>query len=112
MIKNYTDSILKQFDKQIKVELDYNKDLKKCPSYWNKRLFVETRNFNAYDWKIIKTDSYLSKKDYYQRIINNSDDFFKKQKELINQLKFMYNSVMEHKKRITKINGKMYYDIP
>jgi len=113
MIKNYTDSVLKQFDKQIKNELIYNKgDLNKCPSYWSKRLFVETKKFNSYNWKIIQTDSYLSKKDYYQRIINNSDDFFKKQKELINQLKFMYNSVMEHKKRITQINGKMYYDLP
>jgi len=111
MIKNYTDSILKQFDKQIKVELVYNKDLKKCPSYWNKRLFVETINFNSYNWKIIKTDSYLSKKDYYQRIINNSDDFYKQQENLVKQYKFMYDSVINHKNRLVNINGETYYDL-
>ena len=105
--------IIEQFDRQIKTELKYNSnDKKKCPSYWSKLLFLETKEFNRYNWKIIQTDEYLSNKDYYQRIIKGLDDFFKKQEMLTEQYKFMYDSVMEHKKRLTKINGEMYYELP
>tara|TARA_R100001463_G_scaffold50859_1_gene101321 strand:- start:253 stop:579 length:327 start_codon:yes stop_codon:yes gene_type:complete len=105
--------IIQQFDSQIKTELKYNSnDKKKCPSYWAKLIFLETKEFNRYNWKIIQTDEYLSKKDYYQRIIKDLDDFFKRQEILTEQYKFMYDSVIEHKKRLTKINGEMYYELP
>ena len=104
---------IKEFDEQIKSELRYNKnDIKKCPSYWAKKLFIETEYFNHYNWNIIQTDDYLLERDYYQRIINNLKyDFFKKQEILTNQYKFMYETVLEHKKRLVNINGEMYYDI-
>ena len=105
--------IIQQFDRQIKTELKYNSnDKKKCPSYWRKLLFLETKEFNRYNWKIIQTDEYLSKKDYYQRMVNNTDDFFTKNEYLIKKYLFMYESVLDHKKRLTKINGEMYYELP
>ena len=40
---------IKEFDEQIKSELRYNKnDIKKCPSYWAKKLFIETQYFNQF----------------------------------------------------------------
>jgi len=104
---------IKEFDEQIKSELRYNrKDIKKCPSYWAKKLFIETQYFNRYNWNIIQTDDYFFLKDSYQRSINNlKHDFFRKQEVLTNQYKFMYETVLEHKKRLVNINGEMYYDI-
>ena len=104
--------IIKKFDKQIIIELSYNDNKKeKCPSYWGKLLFLETKKFNRYNWKIIQTDDYLSKKDYYQRMVNNSDGFRKQQENLVSKYKFMYDSVINHKKRLTEINGETYYEL-
>tara|TARA_B100001094_G_C17544817_1_gene490891 strand:+ start:98 stop:451 length:354 start_codon:yes stop_codon:yes gene_type:complete len=105
--------VIKEYDDKIKKELRNNKnDKNKCPSYWGKKLFLETEYFNNYNWNLIQTDYYLSKKDNYQRNINNlKDDFFKQQKALTDQYKFMYEAVLEHKKRLFDINGEMYYDI-
>lgn len=92
------DFIVKQFDKQIFYELKQNfNDLKKCPSYWGKKLFISTINFNVYNWKIIQTDQYLLEKTKY------------KDAELY---EFMYEKVLEHKKRLVKVDNVMYYDVP
>ena len=110
---NERDFVIKQFDEKIKKELRYNENNEnKCPSYWAKKLFLETEYFNNYNWNLIQTDFYLFKKDNYQRNINNlKDDFFKQQEVLIQKYKFMCESVLEHKKRLFDINGEMYYDI-
>ena len=89
--------IVKEFDEQIVIELEENFDnLDKCPSHWSKLLFLETIDFNFYNWKIIQTDEYLLNKKMYQGA---------------EKYKFMYEAVLEHKKRLVNVNGEMYYDI-
>tara|TARA_R110000751_G_scaffold106353_2_gene202354 strand:+ start:421 stop:702 length:282 start_codon:yes stop_codon:yes gene_type:complete len=79
------DFIVKQFDKQIFFELKQNfNDLKKCPSYWGKKLFISTINFNVYNWKIIQTEQYLLEKN---------------KREGADMYKYMYQNVLEHKKQ-------------
>ena len=88
--------IIRQFDKQIRYELYEFMYMHKCPSYWGKKLFIETRDFNAYNWKIIQTDEYLFKKN---------------KREGADMYKFMYETVLEHKKRLVKVDNVMYYDV-
>ena len=88
--------IIRQFDKQIRYELNEFIYMHKCPSYWGKKLFIETISFNAYNWKIIQTDEYLFKKN---------------KREGAEMYKFMYEKVLEHKKRLVKVDNVMYYDV-
>ena len=88
--------IIRQFDKQIRYELYEFMYMHKCPSYWGKKLFIETRDFNVYNWKIIQTDEYLFKKN---------------KREGAEMYKFMYETVLEHKKRLVKVDNVMYYDV-
>jgi hypothetical protein len=88
--------IIRQFDKQIRYELYEFMYMHKCPSYWGKKLFIETRDFNVYNWKIIQTDEYLFKKN---------------KREGADMYKFMYETVLEHKKRLVKVDNVMYYDV-
>ena len=90
-------NIIRQFDKQIRYELYEFMYMHKCPSYWGKKLFIETIDFNVYNWKIIQTDQYLLEKTKY------------KDAELY---EFMYEKVLEHKKRLVKVDNVMYYDVP
>ena len=102
--------VIKKFDKQIKLELTFNNNDKyKCPSYWNKLLFLETEDFNIYDWKIIQTDNYLHKKNYYEIAKKNATDFYKAQEELLNKLKFMYETSKEHNTKIVTIKNERFY---
>ena len=89
--------IIRQFDKQIRYELYEFMYMHKCPSYWGKKLFIETIDFNVYNWKIIQTDQYLLEKTKY------------KDAELY---EFMYEKALEHKKRLVKVDNVMYYDVP
>ena len=88
--------IIRQFDKQIRYELYEFMYMHKCPSYWGKKLFIETIDFNVYNWKIIQTDQYLLEKTKY------------KDAELY---EFMYEKALEHKKRLVKVDNVMYYDV-
>ena len=88
--------IIRQFDKQIRYELYEFMYMHKCPSYWGKKLFIETRDFNVYNWKIIQTDEYLFKKN---------------KREGADMYKYMYEKVLEHKKRLVKVDNVMYYDV-
>ena len=88
--------IIRQFDRQINYELNEFIYMHKCPSYWGKKLFISTINFNVYNWKIIQTDQYLLEKTKY------------KDAELY---EFMYEKVLEHKKRLVKVDNVMYYDV-
>ena len=88
--------IIRQFDKQIRYELYEFMYMHKCPSYWGKKLFIETRDFNVYNWKIIQTYEYLFKKN---------------KREGADMYKFMYETVLEHKKRLVKVDNVMYYDV-
>jgi|NorSeaMetagenome_1021524.scaffolds.fasta_scaffold11105_1 hypothetical protein len=90
-------NIIRQFDKQIRYELYEFMYMHKCPSYWGKKLFIETIDFNVYNWKIIQTDQYLLEKTKY------------KDAELY---EFMYEKALEHKKRLVKVDNVMYYDVP
>ena len=89
-------NIIRQFDKQIRYELYEFMYMHKCPSYWGKKLFIETIDFNVYNWKIIQTDQYLLEKTKY------------KDAELY---EFMYEKALEHKKRLVKVDNVMYYDV-
>lgn len=103
-------NVIKKFDEQIKSELTYNdNDKYKCPSYWNKLLFIETENFNIFDWKIIQTDEYLNKKRYYEIAKKNSTEFYKAQEELVKQLKFMYETALSHNDKIVIVNNERFY---
>ena len=91
------DFIIKEFNKKIFFELKQNfNDLNKCPSYWGKKLFIETKDFNSYNWKIIQTEEYL---------------FDKNKRQGVEMYKFMYQTVLEHKKRLVKVDNVMYYDV-
>ena len=88
--------IIRQFDKQINYELNEFIYMHKCPSYWGKKLFISTINFNVYNWKIIQTEQYL---------------FDKNKRQGVEMYKFMYEKVLEHKKRLVKVDNVMYYDV-
>lgn len=54
-----TDKVIKEFDKQIKVEYKAaNGNINLCPSYWYKLLFLETKDLDFYEWREIRTDEY------------------------------------------------------
>jgi hypothetical protein len=60
------DQIIKQFDKQIKIECELaNGKKENCPSYWNKLLFIKTVNLNINDWNIIRSGDYWEKKHLF-----------------------------------------------
>jgi hypothetical protein len=53
------DKIIYQFDKQIKREYPLSKgNIKECPSFWQKTLFLETFNLDINDWRQIRVGDY------------------------------------------------------
>ena len=56
--------VLEQFDSQIRKEYRAaNGDRERCPSYWQKMLFVESLKLNQYDWKQIRSGDYWYRRD-------------------------------------------------
>ena len=63
------DSIIKQFDKQIKIEYkSAGGDKKKCPSYWDKLIFLKTLNLDINDWRKIRSGDFWLIRDSLQGI--------------------------------------------
>jgi hypothetical protein len=57
------DKVIKEFDKQIRIEYKAakgNKDL--CPSYWYKLLFLDTKDLDIFEWREIRTEEYWENK--------------------------------------------------
>lgn len=53
-----------QFDKQIKEECRYAEgDVEKCPSYWQKLIFLKSMNMDLSDWRKMRVGDYWSKRD-------------------------------------------------
>lgn len=77
------DSIIKQFDKQIKKEYEAAGDKEECPSYWHKLLFLKTMNLDLNDWRKIRVSDYWSIRDSL---------------EGIEQSKFIYKRVADYLK--------------
>jgi hypothetical protein len=76
------DSIVKQFDKQIKKEYkNAGGDKERCPSYWHKLLFLKTMNLDLTDWMKIRTGDYWEKRDLLQGV---------------EQIKFVYKKVTDY----------------
>lgn len=76
------DSIVKQFDKQIKKEYkNVGGDKERCPSYWHKLLFLKTMNLDLTDWMKIRTGDYWEKRDLLQGV---------------EQSKFVYKKVTDY----------------
>jgi hypothetical protein len=85
--------IIRQFDKQIKIEYKQFKGKKEdCPSYWHKLIFIETLDLETYEWKSIrgkdyfKTKSELNGVDIEKFILQKIKDY--KSKQLTNNFDF------------------------
>ncbi len=63
------DGIIKQFDKQIKLEYkSAGGDKEKCPSYWHKLIFIKTLCLDVKDWCKIRVGDYWETRDSLQGI--------------------------------------------
>ena len=61
------------FDRQIKREIREANELELCPSYWNKKLFIESIGLSSSDWREIRSgdfwDRYNRKGTPIERIV-------------------------------------------
>ena len=64
MYKDNFNSIIRQFDNQIRRESKiFGGDKERCPSFWEKTLFTKTINLDLSDWRKIRGGDYWEKRD-------------------------------------------------
>jgi hypothetical protein len=88
------DNIVRKFDKQIVDEYkDANGIKEMCLSYWSKKIFLETINFDLNDWKKVRDFDYFQERDNLQKTLNK----FKQKDVEIKQKKILYDSIIKYK---------------
>ncbi len=58
------DRKIRTFDKAIeKYIAEVDNDIKKCPAFWRKQIFLATLDFEMLDWRVIQTNDYWKIRD-------------------------------------------------
>ena len=89
-------SILEQYNKQIKKEINIYKKKELCLSYWNKLLFIESKNLDINDWRKIRKDKYwLIRDNFFVKDLKDESSI----KNEILTIKFILKNINNYKNK-------------